>query len=138
MVADQEEEEVGKEEAALVIVLQEDLLKCIRRFAINADKIVKCLLGLHQASQFIVKIVLKATEDLIQGTKEEVLTDLLILRAGRCLRQFVMSVETTVKCLFSQAAESRFTAVIVSEIKKKAEIGVEDLPSLNIQNSLSS
>ncbi len=121
MVAGQEEEEVGKEEAALVIVLQEDLLRCIRRFATNADKIVKCLLGQPAVSLFIAVIVSRATEISIQEIFPPKEDHPLDGKREKCLKPPAMNVEILVRFLFNQAEINLSTAVIVLGRKKAME-----------------
>jgi len=95
-----------------------------------AGKVAKYHSGPPAANLFFAVIALKASEVLIQeGMKAEILTDPLILKTGRCLMRFVMSAGMLAKFPSSQAAASRFIAVIVSVRKKAPE--AESNPGVN-------
>jgi hypothetical protein len=110
-------------EAVLMTEAEEVRQRCIRQFAITAEKTAKFLSGQPAANLCFAVIVFKITELLIQeGLMVEIPADQPVQMREECLRLPVMNAETAARFLSSQAAESQFTAVTVLERKKAPEI----------------
>lgn len=113
---------------------QEDLLKCIRLSATNAEKIVKFLLGQPAVNLFTAAVVL--TDRPQEDPKEETLKG-LISRIEECLMQYVMSAKKIARFLFSQEKTNQFIAVIVLEPKVAGLTAeIQKLPTPNTKSSL--
>ena len=96
--------------------------QCIKRFAINAEKIVKYRLSRQVISRFIAATVLRARAGQTREDPAEKDPTDLVPAIEKCTERLVIHVESSVKFRSNLRVRNRFIAVPALEEEEKIQV----------------